>query len=95
MTRSMTLINSSNWENEDYIVEIEREDGTVVQTRLKPGEHFIFQPDDQHTIRDIREDEPSNPVPFRTNRGDQIVVDVAVNKRVATSLRVGISNTEE
>ena len=43
MTRSVTIINTSNWENEDYIINRENKDEHVPMV-LRPGESYQFTP---------------------------------------------------
>ena len=40
MTRSVTIVNTSNWDHEDYIVHT----GDIEGTRLRPGEKMSFTP---------------------------------------------------
>ena len=42
MTRSITIVNTSNWDGEDYLIEIPGIDG---QVRMRPGESVCFTPE--------------------------------------------------
>ena len=48
MTRSLTIVNTSNWEHEDYEIRLKNKqlkDEQLDTVRLKPGEQMAFQPD--------------------------------------------------
>ena len=78
MTRSVTIVNTSNWEHEDYIVhgyEGHHPDGT----RLRPGEKVTFTPTDGMAIR-LEAVAEKNAVPFRDAEGNQDFPRVDVHK---------------
>ena len=66
MTMSLTLVNTSNWEHEEYVIEGGKiayiANGQLVDTvRLKPGEKVVIYPDKEPgtamRITAIQEDE--------------------------------------
>ena len=67
MTRSITIVNSSNWDGEDYIVRSSLEydfpagyrpaEYTEEGRRLQPGESFTFTP---KSSEDVLNFEPNN-----------------------------------
>ena len=60
MTRQIAIVNLSNWDGEDYEVSQEYR---LKPTRLKPGEHVLFVPNDKLIkVEPIEEEEPK---PFR------------------------------
>ena len=42
MTRSITIVNTSNWDGEDYLIGIP---GQEKQVRMRPGESVCFTPE--------------------------------------------------
>lgn len=72
MTRSITIVNTSNWANEDYVV---RQRSTYspdiepVETRIAPGEMVTFCPDNYdvefEAVADVKEE------PFLQRGGGQ------------------------
>ena len=78
MTRSVTIVNTSNWEHEDYIVhgyQGHYPDGT----RLRPGEHVCFTPTDGMTIT-LEGVAEKNAVPFYDADGKQDWPRVEIHK---------------
>ena len=74
MTRSVTIVNTSNWEHEDYIVRRRRSDfdggtGLPDDTRLQPGDVMQFTPGRESIS--ILPVEEQTPVPFRDADGNQ------------------------
>ena len=68
MTRSITIVNTSNWDGEDYLIEIP---GSKDSVRVRPGESVSFTPslDLQGANGScsgiaLREDEGKTPTPF-------------------------------
>ena len=68
MTRSITIVNTSNWDGEDYLIEIP---GSKESVRVRPGESVSFTPSlDLQAANGscsgiaLREDEAGVPVPF-------------------------------
>lgn len=51
MTRSVTIVNTSNWDNEDYIITRKRTmDSDPETTTLKPGESLTISPGDKEVF---------------------------------------------
>ena len=66
MTMSLTLVNTSNWDNEDYEVTDRHGDVTII----KPGESVIVYPsEDEPTVKAIPYHD--NKEPFHMN-GKQV-----------------------
>ena len=63
MTRSVTVVNTSNWDGEDYIVKRVGFDNKLEETRLRPGEYFRFAPRDGQSVT-LVEASDGGPVPF-------------------------------
>ena len=65
MTRSVTIVNTSNWDNEDYIVKKEGWDGSEEEICLRPGESATFTPKDGKPVV-LAESVPEGkePIPF-------------------------------
>lgn len=51
MTRSVTIVNTSNWDNEDYMVEKLSFDNKREKIRLRPGEMVTFTPKNGEDVR--------------------------------------------
>ena len=54
MTRSVTIVNTSNWDNEVYYVDVvegEGDDQRVGTYCLKVGEHVRLYPREDHVLR--------------------------------------------
>ena len=76
MTRSITIVNTSNWDGEDYLIGIPGVEG---QVRIRPGESVTFTPLlDEHGADSpgaegschriaLREDVEKAPVPFEVD----------------------------
>ena len=71
MTRSITIVNTSNWDGEDYLIGIP---GSKDSVRVRPGESVRFTPslDLQGANGScsgiaLREDEAGVPVPFEVD----------------------------
>ena len=82
MTRSITIVNTSNWEHEDVEVNqihLSAMDRTV---RLKPGEKMTVGPYDKNSVAVIRIGvvEDNEPVPFKDAEGNQDWPRVEVHK---------------
>ena len=82
MTRSVTIVNTSNWEHEDVEVNqihLSAMDKTV---RLKPGEKVTVGPYDKASAAVIRiaPIEEQEPVPFEDAEGNQDWPKVKVHK---------------
>ena len=70
MTRSVTIVNTSNWENEDYIILTKRvSDGVEVDHIVKPGESFEWTPMYNSDI-ELAEYGEKDAVPFYNNQVD-------------------------
>ena len=81
MTRSITIVNTSNWDGEDYEFEITKtteNTGEKHTVSLKPGEKHILSPYAyQETTIAVKATESKKPEPFYLN-GRQVLPDVAV-----------------
>ena len=82
MTRSVTIVNTSNWEHEDVEVNqihLSAMDRTV---RLKPGESMTVGPYDKVSVAVIRiaPVEEKEPTPFKKEDGEQDWPTVEVHK---------------
>ena len=82
MTRSVTIVNTSNWEHEDVEVNqihLSAMDRTV---RLKPGESMTVGPYDKSSVAVIRiaPVEEKEPIPFKGDDGEQDWPRVEVHK---------------
>lgn len=76
MTRSITIVNNSNWEHEDYAVVTPR--GVVY---LKPGERTTFTPDNFANVA-VQEVTPEKPEPFHDrDEGVQLTPHIEVTMR--------------
>lgn len=76
MTRSVTIVNTSNWDHEDYMIRVRPSQGHV---RLKPGESVKLDVYDSCAVQLVPV-EYENPVPFERDvidgegkRGREIV----------------------
>ena len=83
MTRSLTIVNSSNWEHEDYEFSIPMNNPTagpvIYKTvRLKPGEYISYSPYTQTFIVTGEEKQDKAPVPFYVNGEGQVIPIVRV-----------------
>jgi len=76
MTRSVTIVNTSNWRYEDIDVEYEAGDVVTVDT-LKPGEMRKYYAD-QKIRRIDHVDGRKKPEVFRDQYGDQVTPEVDV-----------------
>ena len=84
MTRSVTIVNTSNWEHEDVAVNqihLTAMDRTVL---LKPGESMTVGPYDKNLVALIRIEpvEEKEPVPFKDADGNQDMPRVDIHKPV-------------
>ena len=80
MTRSLTIVNTSNWEHEDYVVRTPH--GAV---HLKPGQMTQFTPASFRPIH-VSAAEPDVPEPFLEPQDDyqcQLIPHVEVTMRGA------------
>lgn len=80
MTASITILNSSNWDGEDYEIAYPDETGRDTLKVLKPGEKVVFCPPPATlpmAISRVPTDAASKP--FRTEDGKQIVPEVLVS----------------
>ena len=82
MTRSVTIVNTSNWEHEDVEVNqihLSAMDKTV---RLKPGESMMVGPYSKGPVAVIRiaPVEEEEPIPFKDAEGNQDWPKVEVHK---------------
>ena len=72
MTRSVTIVNTSNWDGEDYIVS-ERiknyPDAKPTKTKIKPGQSVRVSPD--HNDIEFEAVDSKEPEAFRLN-GQQV-----------------------
>ena len=72
MTRSVTIVNTSNWDGEDYIIRERNknnENATPVETRIKPGESKQVSPD--YIDIEFEAADSKEPEPFELN-GQQV-----------------------
>ena len=78
MTRSITIVNTSNWDGEDYKV-ISKDNRPVEHPMpdqvviLKPGDQTVIYPDTHNIV--FEKLESKEPEPFRQN-GDQTFPEV-------------------
>lgn len=81
MTRSVTIVNTSNWEHEDYIVRASRQETEPHSEeyrrpegqRLKPGESVTVFPRENETFAiDAVEDEKPEPFYAPTVEGRKL-----------------------
>ena len=77
MTRSLMIVNTSNWEHEDYEVELQGWDGAKRKVLLKPSEYHVFTPGDGESIIGVRKVEEEKAVPYQLN-GRQVLPEVHV-----------------
>ena len=84
MTRSVTIVNTSNWEHEDIVVCEFPGTGVSGQITLKPGDQMTCGPHDNDTRMTLvlAPQEPRKPVPFRDEYGNQDMPRVEVHKPV-------------
>ena len=76
MTRSVTIVNTSNWEHEDVAITVHpnrASQGNLPPLRLAPGEKHVVGPYDKDevvhiTLLPIEEREPA---PFKNEDGSQ------------------------
>ena len=83
MTRSLTIANTSNWQHEDYELNIPMNNPTegiptYKTVRLKPGEHISYCPVTKTFTLSGQEKQDETPVPFYVNGEGQVVPDVRV-----------------
>ena len=81
MTRSVTIVNTSNWEHEDVAVMAAHHGGVALHT-LKPGDTMLVGPhaDGQLVSVTMQGVTPAEPVPFRDADGEQDWPKVEVHK---------------
>ena len=70
MTRSVTIVNTSNWDGENYLIKcrftpLDQEPKAWEETTLRPGESFRYIPDAQELIIEPVDSKP--PEPFYVN----------------------------
>lgn len=83
MTRSLTIVNSSNWEHEDYEFSIPITNPTAgpakyKTVRLKPGEYIAYCPVTKTFTVSGEEKQDEKPVPFYVNGEGQVMPIVRV-----------------
>lgn len=81
MTRSVTIVNTSNWENEDIDVTVAGP-GRTETHRLQPGDKIVCGPhnDGQMVGVMLNAVTPKKPVPFHAEDGSQDWPKVEVHK---------------
>ena len=63
MTRQVTIVNTSNWDGEDWIVSLHQKGtGNVERTTLKPGEQTDFNPEYEEVSFEATESKTPEPV---------------------------------
>ena len=68
MTRAITIVNTSNWDGEDYIIRT-RQDHIWNEMTLKPGENITLCP--EWMDFELRPIDSKEPTPFVFN-GEQV-----------------------
>lgn len=80
MTRSVTIVNTSNWEHEDISVKVEG----ASPVRLQPGEKLICGPYSVGEAGDVQVHmialEDAEPIPFKNEDGSQDLPSVEIHK---------------
>ena len=77
MTRSMMIVNTSNWEHEDYKVTIKTDDGKIQTVLLKPSEFYRYYPHDGE-VMSVEKIEDKEAVPYYLNGDYQVLPEVHV-----------------
>ena len=87
MTRTLQIVNLSNWDGEDYEVELENHDGSVVVKMIKPGESVMVM--NSHKEGEVqyrpvqRRDEEGSVIdePFYDENGVQVTPSMDISFR--------------
>lgn len=74
MTRSLTIVNTSNWNHEDYSIVVREDDQTF---ELKSGDSFTIHPYAEVTLV-VCPLSPEKEVPHRTEDGVQLIPEARV-----------------
>ena len=77
MTRSLLIVNTSNWDGEDYRVEIARGDLKEITT-LNPGECVNVHSYAEPVELTVFPEESKTPEPFFDDEGEQITPQMTV-----------------
>ena len=93
MTRSVTIVNTSNWQHEDWLVRQRwvggEEPGEWEETRIKPGEMKTTMLGSENWEVEVVADTPQEPEPFRLSGKGQALPQVASWVGEAPKLRSG------
>ena len=85
MTRSVTIVNTSNWEHEDVeVLPMYDNKGDAEKVTLKPGDSLSIGPYTNGQLVRVRLQavQPAEPVPFRDADGKQDLPRVDIHKPV-------------
>lgn len=75
MTKSVTIVNTSNWDGENVEIDLER----LGMVTLKPGEMYTLHESSVGELERMRfEDDPKGTKPFRVDGVGQVLPKVSV-----------------